>query len=263
MSRAMLCSLLLLGFARARALDGPPHATGDERIRHVIYDPDGVVTIEAVVGVATHIVLEQGETYLTHAFGDSKAWDFAVKANHCFLKAVATDADSNLTIVTDRRSYHFSLRLSTATGATPTFELVFQYPDRDSRRKREDGARRAVEEGFARRSGSANLDYTMSGDLDLAPMNAWDDGEFTYFKFPGNRDLPAIYLVDPDGNESIVNRHGTGESSEIIVVHRVAQRWVLRLGTRALAIWNEAYDPAGRRNTSRTVSPDVSRVLWR
>jgi type IV secretion system protein VirB9 len=263
MLRVVLCSLLLLAGTIALAADAQGRMGADGRIRHVVYDPDEVVTIEAVVGVATHIVLEPGETYLTHAFGDGKAWDFAVKGNHCFLKAVATDADSNLTIVTDRRSYHFSLRLTTAPGASPTFELIFQYPDRDARRKREDGARRAVEEGFASRSGPTNLDYTMSGDFDLAPVNAWDDGEFTYFKFPGNRDLPAIYLVDPDGQESIVNRHSTGASSDVIVVHRVAQRWVLRLGARALAIWNDAFDPAGRANTSRTASPDVNRVLWR
>ena len=262
MPRAVLCSLLLVS-TPALAAGGASRAGADERIRQVVYDPDEVVTIDAVVGVATHIVLEPGETYLTHAFGDGKAWDFAVKGNHCFLKAVAIEADSNLTIVTDRRSYHFSLRLSAAPGATPTFQIVFRYPDRDARRKREEGARRAVEEGFASRGDRANLDYTMSGDLDLAPVNAWDDGEFTYFKFPGNRDLPAIYLVDADGNESIVNRHSEGAASETVVVHRVAQRWVLRLEDRALAIWNDAFDPTGRRNTSRTASPDVNRVLWR
>ena len=103
----------------------------------------------------------------------------------------------------------------------------------------------------------------MSGDLDLAPVNAWDDREFTYFKFPGERDIPAIYLVDPDGSESLVTRHSTGPSNEIVVVHKVAAHWVLRLGSRALAIWNDAYDPEGRRNVSRTTSPDVHRVLWR
>src|SRR5574340_668919 len=172
----------------------------DRRIRYVSYDPDVVVPIDAVVGIVTHIVLEPGESYVTHAFGDGKAWDFAAKANHCFLKAVATNADSNLTIVTDRRSYHFSLRLLADPGAAPT------------------------------------LDYTMSGDLDLAPVNTWDDREFTYFKFPGERDIPAIYMVDLDGNESIVNRHSAGPSNEIVVVHKVAARWVLRLGPRARAI---------------------------
>ena len=103
----------------------------------------------------------------------------------------------------------------------------------------------------------------MSGDLDLAPVNAWDDREFTYFKFPGQRDIPAIYMVDPDGNESIVNRHTTGPANEIVVVHKVSARWVLRLGKRALAVRNDAHDPGGRRNVSRTASPDVDRVLWR
>jgi type IV secretion system protein VirB9 len=256
MFRSMLC--LLVSFTMSAAPAG-----SDRRIRYVNYDPDDVVEIEAVVGVATHIVLEPGESYVTHAFGDGKAWDFAVKANHCFLKAVATDADSNLTIVTDRRSYHFSLKLLTAPGAAPTFEIAFRYPDTQARKRRDEVQHRAIEEGFGRNGEKPNLDYTMSGDLDLAPVNAWDDREFTYFKFPGQRDIPAIYVVDPDGNESIVNRHSTGPASEIVVVHKVAARWVLRLGSRALAIWNDGYDPEGRRNVSRTASPDVNRVLWR
>ena len=258
MRRAIL-SLLLAGAASAGASGGGP----DRRIRYVSYDPDDVVPIDAVVGIVTHIVLEPGESYVTHAFGDGKAWDFAAKANHCFLKAVATDADSNLTIVTDRRSYHFSLRLLSEPGSAPTFEIAFRYPDTDARKRREEARRRAVEDGFMRNGEKPNLDYTMSGDLDLAPVNAWDDREFTYFKFPGQRDIPAIYVVDPDGNESIVNRHSTGPASEIVVVHKVAARWVLRLGSRALAIWNDGYDPEGRRNVSRTASPDVKRVLWR
>jgi len=256
---AGILSLLVLFAVAAAAPEGGP----DRRIRYVSYDPDLVVPIDAAVGVVTHILLEPGESYVTHAFGDGKAWDFAAKAHHCFLKAVATNADSNLTLVTDRRSYHFSLRLLSDPGTTPTFEVVFRYPDTEARRRRDEARRRGVEEGFARKGEKPNLDYTMSGDLDIAPVNAWDDREFTYFKFPGQRDIPAIYMVGADGSESIVNRHSTGPSNQIVVVHRVAARWVLRLGSRALAIWNDAYDPEGRRNTSRTSSPDVNRVLWR
>lgn len=250
----------LLAIAASAAASG---GGADRRIRYVSYDPDVVVPIDAVVGIVTHIVLERGESYVTHAFGDGKAWDFAAKSNHCFLKAVATNADSNLTIVTDRRSYHFSLRLLADPGAAPTFEIAFRYPDSDARKRREDARRSAFENSFEGNGEEPNLDYTMSGDLDLAPVNTWDDREFTYFKFPGQRDIPAIYMVGPDGNESLVNRHSTGPSNEIVVVHKVAARWVLRLGSRALAIWNDAYDAEGRRNVSRTASPDVNRVLWR
>jgi type IV secretion system protein VirB9 len=258
---ALVLAALALIAGPSFALDGS--APGDGRIRYVTYDPDEVVPVDAVVGVVTHIVLEPGETYVTHAFGDGKAWDFAVKAHHCFLKAVATNADSNLTLVTDRRSYHFALRLVTAAAVPPTFEIAFRYPDAEARRRREEVRRRAVDEGFAARREGTNLAYSMSGDLDLAPVNAWDDREFTYLKFPGQRDLPAIYMVDADGNESIVNRHSAGAANEIVVLHTVAPRWVLRLGSRALAVWNDAYDAEGRRNVTRTASPDVNRVLWR
>jgi type IV secretion system protein VirB9 len=261
--RRVLYLLVALAESSAHGLDATGGARPDQRIRYVTYDPDEVVTVDAAVGVVTHVVLEAGEAYVAHAFGDGKAWDFAVKANHYFLKAVATNADSNLTIVTDRRSYHFNLKLATGTDARATFEVSFRYPHSDARKRRDEARHQGVEETFGRRGGSANVAYSMSGDLDIAPVNAWDDREFTYFKFPGNRDIPAIYMVDVEGTESIVNRHSAGAANEIVVVHRVAARWVLRLGTRALAVWNDAYDAEGRRNVTRTASPDVKRVLWR
>src|SRR5512138_3430448 len=132
MRRAIVLLLLAIAVSAAASEGGP-----DRRIQYVSYDPDAVVPVDAVVGIVTHIVFEPGESYVTHAFGDGKAWDFAGKANHCFLKAVATNADSNLTIVTDRRSYHFRLRLLGDPGAVPTFEISFRYPDTDTRKRRE------------------------------------------------------------------------------------------------------------------------------
>jgi type IV secretion system protein VirB9 len=261
--RRLLCALAMVGASSAFGQGDTGGLRPDRRIQYVTYDSDEVVTVEAVVGVVTHIVLEAGESYVTHAFGDGKAWDFAVKGNHYFLKAVAANADSNLTVVTDRRSYHFGLRLATGADAPATFEVVFRYPDSDARKKREATRRRELDEAFARRGERPNLAYTMSGDLDIAPLNAWDDGTFTYFKFAGNRDIPAIYVVDAEGAESIVNRHSTGPANDIVVVHKVAARWVFRLGTRALAVWNDVYDADGRRNVTGTASPDVKRVLWK
>jgi type IV secretion system protein VirB9 len=246
--------------AAAAAWAAGAGAQGDDRIRYVDYDPDEVVTIEAAVGIVVHVVLEPGETYVAHAFGDGKAWDFAYRQNHLFLKAVATEADSNLTVVTDKRSYHFAVKL--LHEGRPTYELAFRY--RESRARRRVLARdQGLDEAFERAPRKANLSYTMSGDLDIAPLNCWDDGEFTSFRFGPNADLPAIYMVDADGTESVVNQHTAGASNEIVVLHKVASRWVLRLGNRALAIWNDGFGADGRRNESRTSVDDVRRVLWR
>lgn len=233
------------------------------RIRYVEFDPDEVVQIDGVVGVAVHIVLEPGEVYVAHAFGDGKAWDFARRNHHLFLKPAALDADTNLTVVTERRSYHFSLRLRTEEGVVPAYEVAFRYREKRSRKARVEAEAEGLEEAFRRPPRAPNLHYSMSGDQDLAPVNCWDDGQFTSFKFAGGTDLPAIYMVDPDGRESVVDRHTTGPANDIIVVHRVAARWVLRLGGRALAVWNDAYSPAGRRNDTGTAVPDARRVLWR
>ena len=166
-----------------------------------------------------------------------------------------------MTIVTDRRAYYFKLRYWPTRRANAVYGLSFTYPDTEARKAQELAQAAAVEEGFAADRQGYNLNYTMSGDLDIAPINAWDNNEATYLKFPGNRDIPAIYMVDADGNESIVNRTTIGEASDIVVLHKVNSKWILRLGDRALAVWNEAYDPNGVRNTTGTASPAVKRVI--
>jgi type IV secretion system protein VirB9 len=247
----------------ASAASGGSDGAADERIRYLTFDPDLVVTIEAVVGIVVHIVLEPGESYLAHAFGDGKAWDFAYRQHHLFLKPVAKDADSNLTVVTDKRSYHFALKLRTDKGVVPTYELVFRYPGADAKRRRQEAREREVEEALERPVRSPNVRYSMSGDEDLAPVNCWDDGEFTSFKFGPATDLPAIYFVDAEGKESVAGRHTSGRANEIVVMHKVAARWVLRLGQRALLVFNEAFGSPARQNESGTAVADVARVLWR
>lgn len=187
------------------AADNPKQAGIDARIRYVVYNPTDVVQLDGVIGIATHIVLEPGETYLTHAFGDAEAWSFAIEQNHVFLKPRADHADTNLVIVTDRRSYNFKLNYRPTRSAAATYELAFRYPQTTAQGRSAAAEKAAADAAFKAQRGKNNLNYTMSGDYSLAPVNAWDNGEFTYFKFPGNRDIPAIYMVDADGKESIVN----------------------------------------------------------
>lgn len=260
--RKIALALLIATLAvPALALDQPMPSKFDSRIRHTVYNPRDVVQLDAVIGIATHIVLEEGERYMTHAFGDAQAWSFAVEGHHIFIKPRADNAETNLTIVTDRRSYYFKLRYWPSRRANAVYGLSFIYPDTEARKAQELARGAAVEDGFASQRQGYNLDYTMSGDLDIAPANAWDNNEATYLKFPGNRDIPAIYMVDADGNESIVNRTTIGEANDIVVLHKVNAKWILRLGDRALAVWNEAYDPNGVRNTTGTASPEVKRVI--
>lgn len=244
----------------ALALDNPRASRYDHRIRSISYNTQDVVQLDTVIGVATHIMLEKGEHYVTHAFGDSEAYDFAVKENHVFIKPKAEQADTNLIIVTDRRTYNFRLTFQ-ADRKDATYQVAFRYPDVEAAKAAKRRRMATIEAGFRGKHGRYNLDYTMSGDRDIAPVNAWDNGVHTFFKFPGNRDIPAIYMVGEDGKESIVNRTTRGESSNVVMVHKVNARWVLRLGDRALAVFNDSFDPVGIENTSGTSSPAVKRVV--
>ncbi|UNE54105.1 P-type conjugative transfer protein VirB9 [Bartonella machadoae] len=255
----LLSSFVSLYTAPVQALKTPSHSQYDHRIRYVTYNVADVVQIETVLGVATHIILEEGEQYITHAFGDSDAYAFAHKGRHIFIKPKAELANTNLIVVTDKRSYKFRLQFRN-DRAGATYELAFHYPGETSQQLEEHKRRLAVENAFHQNATGYNLSYTMTGNQDIAPINAWDNGRITYFKFPANIDMPSIYLVDAEGNESLVPRTVIGNSNDIIAVHKVNPKWLIRLGKRALAVFNEAYDPIGIPNTTGTISSAVHRI---
>lgn len=244
------------------ALHQPYKSAYDTRIRSVTYNPQDVIQLDCVIGIATHIVLEEGETYITHAFGDAKAYSFSVERHHLFLKPKAENADTNLIVVTDRRSYNFRLTFCpTPLGSTAVYQLEFRYPETKTKQDQEAEKKKKLAQGFQKKPPFYNLDYTMSGDLDLAPLHVWDNQAFTYFKFPNSRDLPTLYMVDEEGQESIVNRHVEGPHNATLVVHKINAKWVLRLADRALAIYNESYDTQGIIPTTGTTSTTVKRVV--
>lgn len=262
MKKLLLCLAMASAAATAPvwALERPTSSSYDHRIRYVTFNQADVVQIDTVIGVTTHIILEEGENYETHAFGDSAAYEFGIKGNNVFVKPRAEQANTNLVIVTDRRSYKFRLTMR-PDRLSAMYELAFNFPDTKSKLLQKQKERAAVEQGFTKDAGGYNLSYSMSGDTDIAPVNAWDNGQMTYFKFSANADMPAIYMVDSEGNESIVNRHTVGKSSNIVVVQKVSPKWVIRLGNRALAVWNDAYDSEGVPNNTGTVSPKVRRTV--
>jgi type IV secretion system protein VirB9 len=69
--------------------------------------------------------------------------------------------------------------------------------------------------------------------------------------------LPAIFVRNDDGSESLLNFNMDAGD---VVIHRVAQRFVLRRGLLRGCIVNKSFDGGGERLDSGTVSPVVERV---
>lgn len=261
MKKSLLLAALLGVIGSAHAIDIPKPSSFDSRIKTVTYNAQDVVRINAMVGIATHIQLEPGERYVDHAFGDSQGWHFSENSNHVFLKPAAENADTNLVLITDRRVYNFELDYANASRkGEKVFSLAFQYPATTLRANAAAHEAARVKQGF-NMPREVNTTYTMTGDSNISPVHAWDNGQFTFFRFPGAVDIPAIFTVGPDGSEAIVNQHVQGAASDTIVMHKVSPHWVFRLGTSALSVFNEAYNPHGVSNTSRTASPEVIRAV--
>ena len=106
-----------------------------------------------------------------------------------------------------------------------------------------------------------NWAYSMevvSSSDEIAPALVFDDGRFTYFSFPPNRDIPAIFYLSPAGEETRLNVH---MEKEFAVVERMGRRFVLRLGQAVVGVWNDAYDLTGVPPANGVTVSGVSRVL--
>jgi type IV secretion system protein VirB9 len=274
--KRFLIALALLLPAIAIAEVSPQRGAYDARVRVVDYNPSNVVRLTTFYGVSTHVQFGDGEIIKDIATGDDQAWAMIPRSgNHLFIKPRATQADTNLTVITDKRVYQFALmvreddRKNDQAWRDPNliFSLSFRYPDEElAKLKVEADAlrRKASQEHLQERletakSGNANYDYWVAGALEVSPTAVHDNGSFTRLTFGNNRDMPAIYAVDTEGEESLINANVEGNT---IVIHRVFRKLILRKGNYVACLVNKSFDfDSGKDNTTGTIAPDVERVL--
>ncbi|WP_321266865.1 TrbG/VirB9 family P-type conjugative transfer protein [Alcaligenes faecalis] len=254
---ALACAVV----APAAALDQPKRSTSDHRVRYASFDPANVIQLDAVIGVATMIELEKGEQYQFHVFGDSEAYDFTFHDNYVFFKPMMDQADGNLIIITDRRNYTFRIKYHNDRNTNRTlYKLVMHYPDSDAVQTRQQARQQYVQNAFAQAGQPTNWQaYTKSGDLDLAPVHAWDDGQQTWLQFAPAAEIPVVYRVTEDSQEVLTNYHMADHRT--MVLHRTSKRWHIRLGNRVVAIHNSAFGQTPATPYTGTVSPSVERIV--
>lgn len=236
----------------------------DVRIRTVDYVADGVISVPVSTGVVTRIVLERGERIIAAATGvsskcDNDLYQWCVvadaDANEIWVKPKAGARRNNLELKTDRRNYSFDL----SVGAQTTYRVEIRYAPAS-------GAPAPTEASIvAARLDAAtpapkNLNYTLESNqrgADITPKAVFDDGIFTYFKFPGNSELPTIFVVGADGKEQRTNYNMQGD---FMVVQRLGRKFVLRLGKSVVSVWNESFDAQGVAPSGGTTVAGVTRT---
>lgn len=272
--KSFLCIAALVP-ALAFAETTPPKGAFDSRVRVVNYNPADVVKITTFYGVSTHIQFGANETIKDVAVGDQDAWNVVDRGSHLFIKPKAQKADTNVTVVTDKRVYQFALIVEPRNMRDATawrdphlvFSLSFRYPEEEAAklvalakvadtRAAQSQVQSKLDEAKRR---DENRDYWVAGSEEISPTGARDDGRFIHLAFSNNRDMPTIYAVDAEGNESLVNTNVEGNE---IVVQRLVRKLTLRRGVAVACVVNKSFNlNGGRDNTSGTVAPDVERVI--
>ena len=256
--RAFCVFFPILG-AHAEVL--PARGDLDSRIRTAGYSPDEVYRLQGYVGYQIDLQFESGETFVGLAAGDLKGLAFVPQDNHLFLKPKAAKVETNLTVLTNRRHYHFEY---TALAQHPDpaqgeviYSLRFTYPPPADVPAAVVGDAVERELGRASEVRPRNTDYWYCGHSTLKPVTASDDGVHTSFRFGARGELPAIFVRNDDGSESLLNFNMDGGE---VVIHRVAQRFVLRRGLLRGCVVNKSFNGGGERLDSGTVSPEVVRT---
>ncbi|WP_416068621.1 P-type conjugative transfer protein VirB9 (plasmid) [Rhizobium sp. YTUHZ045] len=272
-----LISLLLAGslVSSALALEVPRGATQDNRIRFVNYQPYNITKIVGTLRSSVQIEFAADEEIAHVALGNSVAWEVAPAGNILFLKPRENQPVTNISVVTTRRdgstrSYQMELTVrdgSVAAGQNTYFYVKYRYPADEAERRRLEAEARAQAAqsaqadrvlGLHEAYGPRNWRYSAEGSQALEPQAVYDNGKVTTFAFVGNQEMPAIYIENSDGTESLVPKSVSGN---LVLVHAISRKFILRRGGDVLCVFNEAYDRVGINPETNTTSPSVERVM--
>jgi type IV secretion system protein VirB9 len=271
----------------------PNEMRSDPRLREVIYDSRTVVTVPVKRGVVTLVALDPDEAITEVAAGlggdcakAEAAWCIAAQAGgrNLFVKPKSMASAANtVAVVTDRRSHSFRfVVLEDSDPKPPIYRLVVKAPQiRVARPLRPQSSNEAllppvagvavappasssqqtVRERLRAKPQVINSSYSIAegaASEDIVPVLVFDDGRFTYLRFPGNREIPAVFHALADGQETLLNAR---MEDDMLVVDRVSRRLMLRAGQAVVAVWNDAFDLDGVPPDGGTTVPGVRRSL--
>lgn len=259
----------------ALALEIPSGASQDSRVRFVNYQPYNITRVVGSLRSSVQVEFAADEEIAHVALGNSVAWEVAPAGNTLFLKPRENQPVTNISVVTTRRngstrSYQMELTVrdgSVEAGQNTYFYVKYRYPDDEAELRRREAASRALAArakdadevlSLHEAYGPRNWRYSAQGSHALEPQSVYDNGKITTFAFVGNQEMPAIYMENSDGSESLVPK---SIDRDLVMVHAISRKFILRRGKDVLCIFNEAYDRVGINPDTNTTSPSVERVV--
>lgn len=217
----------------------PRSMGGEDRIKIINYVPNAVFRYIGHYYYQTIIEFSLDEEIQTITMGTPTPWQIVPAGNRIFLKPIEDDATTNMTVITNKRMYFFEMHAKNADSINDpdlAFIVKFVYPSETNY-----SSVKHIESYSGpdlTKPELYNFNYKISGTAaNIEPTQIFDDGKFTYFKFREiNAELPAIFLVNNDGSEALINYR---VEKGYIVVERVARKYTLRHGNDVICVFNE------------------------
>lgn len=133
MTVARIFAILLLSFSWSANISA--HAaeplTTDNRIKTYIYNQNDVFLLTLHYGFQSHIEFAKNESIETITVGDSFAWKMTPINNMLFIKPMEHNIHTNMTIITNKRTYQFDLiarDLEQGNEKDLVYVVRFEYP---------------------------------------------------------------------------------------------------------------------------------------
>jgi type IV secretion system protein VirB9 len=256
---AALLAIALALTAGAETL--PKSGSDDPRIRTALYSPDEVYRLYGYVGYHLDLEFEADETFESLSGGDLEGLTYSAHGNVLTLKPKVAYTEMNLAVTTSKHRYYFEYSVSAhrpnPDAAPVMYTVRFTYPPaHTSGDGLTDEQRLQLELAKARQNRPRNTDYWFCGDKAVKPTAASDDGIQTRLTFAARSELPALFVRNDDGTESLLN---FSIDQGDVLIHRVAARFIVRRGRLTGCIVNKGFAGGGDILKSGTVAPDVTR----
>lgn len=261
--------LLLLFCIFSSSVVAQTPITTDSRIRTLVYNPNEVYELKFYYNYQSFIEFSEDEEIEMISIGEAFAWRLTPAGKRLFVRPLEIAAHTNMTIITNKRTYHFDIRSDEFDGKADedlVYTVRFFYPQigqplpippqlaapNVAAPKIEPPAQSIVRTplpkitvkhdipGVIERNPDQvdlNFDYSLAGKSDnIVPMKVYDDGKETYFQFANdNLVIPSISTVDINGNESPLTYV---IRDDYVTVPTIARQFTLRLADSLLCIYN-------------------------
>ncbi len=236
------------------------------------YIANTIYSINTGLGIATQIILDPTDKIKDFGTGFSTGWDIVRRDNVLYIKPKDPDAETNMYIRTEKRSYLLDLKIVTkdwrkideAKNLGVAYMVQFNYKDspvpfspplieglkKSSSSKstkipvknNNQGFKLLSESDFIKRPNKNNYfsyhtDYEVAADSGskwMIPVRVYDDGELTYVQMPINSNVPSFFGRHSDrGEELLLNK--TVKQDQFLL-HGVYPFIIIRYGSDVVAV---------------------------